>query len=175
MVLDAALPRWQRREQHRIATGLPATELLRAVTELTWAEVRLFRLLMSVRFRLSRRFRVGEPVLGWFHDTGFTVLTESEHALTLGLIQPIRRRGAPLRITSVAKFREFAEPGHIKIAFAFWCEPQALVTETRVAATDHRSAHVFTAYWVLIRAFSGLIRREWLRAIRRRAASGGAS
>lgn len=44
-----------------------------------------------------------------------------------------------------------------------------LTTETRVFVTDDRSRRLFTGYWVVIRPFSGLIRRQWLAAIARRA------
>ena len=42
-------------------------------------------------------------------------------------------------------------------------------TETRVWASDNESARKFARYWWTIRLGSGLIRRMWLRAIRRRA------
>jgi hypothetical protein len=38
-----------------------------------------------------------------------------------------------------------------------------------VQLTDDHSRRVFGRYWLLIRPFSGLIRREWLAAIARRA------
>jgi hypothetical protein len=44
-----------------------------------------------------------------------------------------------------------------------------LSTETRVEATDRRARVLFGACWVLIRAGSGLIRRDMLRVIARRA------
>lgn len=173
MPLDAAMPRWQWREQHRVSTTLPAATLLRAVAELTWAEVRLFRLLMSARFRDGQRFPADEPVLGWFYDSGFTVLDESGQSLVLGLIRPTSSEAGRRVVTSAAAYRDFADPGHLKITLAFWWEPGALVTETRVVATDGTSHRAFAVYWAFIRTFSGLIRREWLRAIRRRAARPG--
>lgn len=47
-----------------------------------------------------------------------------------------------------------------------------LTTETRVLLTDERSRRAFGRYWLLIRPFSGLIRRRWLAAIVRRANQG---
>ena len=47
-----------------------------------------------------------------------------------------------------------------------------LSTETRVLATDEASRRAFRRYWLVIRPFSGLIRRVWLRAIRQRAEGG---
>jgi hypothetical protein len=50
-----------------------------------------------------------------------------------------------------------------------------LSTETRVLATGRRSRRTFRLYWLAIRGGSGLIRRELLRAVGRRAeaAAGG--
>jgi hypothetical protein len=73
--------------------------------------------------------------------------------------------------------RPFAEagPGTVRMAIAFWAEPDGggslLVTETRVAAVDEAARRAFGRYWRLIRPFSGLIRRLWLRAAARRAAA----
>jgi hypothetical protein len=44
-----------------------------------------------------------------------------------------------------------------------------LTTETRVLLTDQPSRRAFSRYWLLIRRFSGRIRRQWLAAIARRA------
>lgn len=44
-----------------------------------------------------------------------------------------------------------------------------LATETRVFLTDERSRRRFAAYWLVVRPFSGLVRRSWLAAAKRRA------
>ena len=172
MDLDELIPDWYRREWHSVATDRPPELLLRAVEELTWGEVRLFRALLSARFpRYGERFPADEPVLGWFEDAGFSELARTDRALVLGLIQPVGGDSGARPVPSAAAFEGFAEPGHVKIVLSFRCEPFTLVTETRVAPTDERSRRAFRGYWLVIRPFSGLIRREWLRAIRRRVAS----
>jgi hypothetical protein len=50
-----------------------------------------------------------------------------------------------------------------------------LETETRIFLTDAGSRRRFAAYWLVIRPFSGLIRRFWLRAAQRRAEQPAAS
>jgi hypothetical protein len=50
-----------------------------------------------------------------------------------------------------------------------------LSTETRIAATDARARRRFAAYWLVVRPGSGLIRRLWLRAVKKRAESGALS
>jgi hypothetical protein len=70
----------------------------------------------------------------------------------------------------------FAEPGWVKVGFDLVLEPTGdgtrLTTETRVTATDPRTRARFGRYWLVIRAGSGLIRRDMLRAIARRAETG---
>ena len=55
------------------------------------------------------------------------------------------------------------------MAFNFAVDGGELTTETRVFLTDARARRSFGAYWLVIRPFSGLIRREWLAGIVRRA------
>jgi len=44
-----------------------------------------------------------------------------------------------------------------------------LQTETRVLLTSPDARRAFRAYWLVIRPFSGLTRRSWLRAAKLRA------
>jgi hypothetical protein len=66
----------------------------------------------------------------------------------------------------------FLRRGRIEIAVAFWAEPagsgSTLHTETRVRAADRAARRRFRVYWLVVRPFSGLIRRSWLRAAARR-------
>ena len=60
-------------------------------------------------------------------------------------------------------------PGWAKMVVNFRASGGELTTETRVLLTDERSRRAFRRYWLLIRPFSGLIRRQWLAAIVHRA------
>jgi len=44
-----------------------------------------------------------------------------------------------------------------------------LSTKTRIVAMDTAARQKFAAYWAVVRSGSSLIRREWLRAIKRSA------
>ncbi len=57
------------------------------------------------------------------------------------------------------------------MALSWRFEDGTLSTETRVQLTDARSRRSFRRYWLVVRPFSGLVRRAWLRAIARRATS----
>jgi hypothetical protein len=65
----------------------------------------------------------------------------------------------------------FVRRGRIEIAVAFWAEPSGsgstLHTETRVRAGHRAARRWFRLYWLVVRPFSGLIRRRWLRAAAR--------
>lgn len=171
MSLDVAMPKWHRREHHRARTGAPAHRLLTAVEELTWSEVPIFRALMAIRMPgFGQRFAPNALVLKWFYDAGFAVLERTDQEIVFGTAQPAAGDPAPSPIVDPVGLAAFDRPGYVKIALDFRAEPGWLSTETRVLATDPRTRRRFAVYWALIRGFSGLIRREWLRAILRRAA-----
>jgi hypothetical protein len=74
-----------------------------------------------------------------------------------------------------ADFVSFAEPGYAKMAMDLRASADGdgavLETETRVYLTDEAARRRFAAYWIVIRPFSGLTRRLWLREAKRRAES----
>lgn len=166
MLLDDAMPEWDRRSRHRIATDLPPDLLLAAIEELTWAEVPVFRTLLRLRGLARGRLPPDSPVLGWFDANGFRRLARSDHEFLVVATEPIGRRSAVRTPPDLPSFRHQSDPGCIKIATNFLVADGSLITETRVRATDDRSRRLFAAYWLIIHAGSGLIRRVWLRAIR---------
>jgi hypothetical protein len=91
-----------------------------------------------------------------------------------GAMQPWKITGGrtPPRLDA-AGLLAFDQPGWVKTGVDFVLHPDGngtrLTTETRVLATDARTRAQFGLYWLLIRAGSGLIRRDLLRAVARRA------
>jgi hypothetical protein len=79
--------------------------------------------------------------------------------------------GRPWRLRE--RLRVPPEGGYARIAVDVSYEDGRLATETRVALTDPAARRAFRRYWLVIRPFSGLVRRSWLRAARRRALDGG--
>ncbi|MFE9884602.1 hypothetical protein [Streptomyces scopuliridis] len=69
-------------------------------------------------------------------------------------------------------FAGFAEPGWSKVVMNFRLTPEGdgtlLSTETRVLATDASARRAFALYWGVMRAGSGLIRHDILRAIEKK-------
>ncbi|MDI2127328.1 hypothetical protein [Yinghuangia seranimata] len=167
--LDEVLPAWHFREHHTIEMDAYADTVFRAVEDVTWREVPVFRTLMALR--MGRDPQSDPRVLASMLAGGFAVLDRLDNELVAGTLAKAALRGrVPLPADLAADaFTKFEEPGHLKIAFNFLRRGSTVTTETRVWATDERSRRAFQAYWLLIRGPSGLIRRVWLRAIRERA------
>ncbi|MEV7085131.1 hypothetical protein AB0O07_04390 [Streptomyces sp. NPDC093085] len=77
----------------------------------------------------------------------------------------------------VEAFAAFTEPGWTKVVMNFRLVPEGdgtlLSTETRVLATDDRARRAFALYWGVMRAGSGLIRHDILRAIEKKTRTPG--
>jgi hypothetical protein len=170
------------RHRRRVHATPAATEA--AVRALTAREVPVARALVVVRSlpaRLGPRGRKtpsapDRPLLTQLLASGFTVLLDRPGEVVVGLIaQMWRPGGRVVRPDGLAGFAAFAEPGFVRAAMSVAVDGDDgatwLVTETRVRATDPAARRASGRYWLLIRPFSGLIRREWLRSIAVRAES----
>ena len=132
---------------------------------------------MPARVRRGRglpaepRRSLAEQMVGF----GFVPLAEDGHEVVLGFVgQPWRLTGGSMpRLASARAWLDFDEPGYVKAAMSFRAVADGsstkLETETRIHATDPTSRRRFGRYWLVIRPGSGLIRRSWLRAAKRRA------
>ncbi len=178
-MLEELLPRWHFRERHGVRLEAPAAAAIVAAEEVTWAEVPVMRALMRVRSAGRLTMPADRTILDVMSRIGFTVLARTDEELVVGGIgRPWRVRGASgprLRDAADpgAAFAEFDDIGWAKMIFNFRVASGALTTETRVLLTDEPSRRAFRRYWVVIRPFSGLIRRFWLDAVVRRAHAAG--
>ena len=179
MTLASHLPRYDFNEVHSVDVGASPETVLAAVRALTPREVPMTVALMALRsvpalvLRQRHLLTLRTPVIEQFTKAGFTVLSERPEELVIGGIGRFWRPGGGLRRISPAEFASFDEPGFAKTAFDMRAIPHPagarLTTETRILATDESARREFARYWRLIRLGSGAIRREWLRAIKRRA------
>jgi hypothetical protein len=175
MILDDQMPSWDVRERHSVAVAAPPERTLAAAREVTGREIPLLRALMAVRtLGVSLRGRTDVPLLRGFERMGFRVIGTSAGEVAYGGVGRFWRPSGGLRHLPPEEFAAFADPGYAKAGFNFRVEPgphggSVLTTETRVLGTDAGARRRFRAYWTLVRPGSGLIRRDWLRAIRKRA------
>jgi hypothetical protein len=102
---------------------------------------------------------------------GFRVIAEEpgDELVVAGIGRFWKLSGGLRRVEGREHFAQFDEPGYAKVAFNFRLDDGKLSTETRIAGTDAHARRRFGLYWLLVRPGSGLIRREWLHAIVKRA------
>jgi hypothetical protein len=182
--LGRFLPAWHFREVHSTLVQAPRDHVYRAVLEVTPEEIFLFRTLVAIR-RMGRRSPdgilnppPGEPLLAVAARTQFRVLEErapEEIAIGTLLVSPGRRGATPPASPlefEAARLRSGVALAAMNFRLTEAAGGTLLVTETRVFAPDRDVRRRFALYWLAIRPGSGLIRRMWLRGIRRRAEDG---
>jgi hypothetical protein len=167
------MPVYDRREVHSRGIAAPAANVWDAVHELTAGELRLMRALMGLRTLGRGGGDSGRTVLDGFERMGFRRVAEDpgRELVIAGIGRFWKPSGGLRRVEGPEQFTGFEEPGYAKVAFNFRLAEGRLSTETRIAGTDAHARRRFGLYWLLIRPGSGLIRREWLRALDRRAQS----
>jgi hypothetical protein len=176
--LDRVLPRFAHREVHTIDVQASPEAVWAALRAVRAGDLPLTRLLTRLRGLGARGAR--RPLLEGLEARGFAiVLEEAPRALAAaGAGQPWRLRGATIvGLSDVGAVAEFDRPGCVVMAVSFALEPLGgygagrtrLTTETRVQPVDAVAARRFRRYWWAIRAGSGLIRHDLLRAVRRQA------
>lgn len=153
--LDEIMPRWQFEERHEIRIGASPGRIWAAIRDVTPREIRLFQTLTAIRrFGCSGEESIlnapdHEPILAVATRTGFRVLVDDvPRELVIGM------HVAP-QVFAVMNFCVGVD-GRV-------------TTETRVFAQTDAGRRKFAVYWRIIRPGSGIIRRSWLEAIKRRA------
>lgn len=172
-ILDSLLPEFQFVERHRTWVDASPEAALAAAREVSLADMPLARLLMRIR---GMRTPARGPLLEQMLAGGFVRLGETPgHEVVAGAIGQMWKLsgGHTPKVAGAVEFAAFKQPGYAKAAMSLAvhevngrCE---LVTETRVFATDGAARRSFSRYWLVIRPASGLIRRVWLRAAKKRA------
>ena len=155
--LDEAMPRWQFNEVHEIHIDADARRVYDAVHAVRANEIALFKTLVAIR-RGGRRGpedilnpSADKPLLDVATQTSFRYLADDAHEIVVG--------------THINR--------GVDATMNFLITPEArgtrLTTETRVFAKTAKDARLFAGYWRVVHPGSDIIRRMWLRAIKRRA------
>jgi hypothetical protein len=147
-LLDQAMPAWDVAEHHqrRVAADLDAVWAALLATPMS--DLPVTRALMRVRTVAA--LPPGE------------ITRHPPRELLLGLVAPVRLHysAADLPVLRTATVVELQAAG---------VGTTTLSTDTRVLATGPRAKRAFRAYWLAVGWGSGLVRRELLRAVARRA------
>ena len=175
--LDVFVAVYRFNELHSLRMQGTPSQVFQAIERVTASDIRLFRLLVWLR----RFGRSGPedmlspsdslPILDVATRTTFIYLAKlTPRELVVGtyVAKPPDMRVRP---TSPSEFQTMTRPGVTKAAMNFHARSHGnssmVTTETRVFATDDRTRRRFAAYWRLILPGSALIRRSWLKAIKK--------
>lgn len=176
--LDEFMPVWQFDEFHRTEVDAPPVRAFEAMKAVTADEIFLFRALTSIR-------RGGRPVpesilnpaerkslIDVATSSGFVLLAEdSPRELVIGTV--VKAPAGTHGKLTADFFRRPLPPGFALATMNFLVTPLAadrsiVSTETRVFASSPSARREFAVYWRVIYPGSAIIRRMWLRAIKRR-------
>lgn len=179
MSLPEALPGAEFTEHHDLVLDAPPERVWTALRAARWTDLRVTLPLMAVR-GLGLRLPDGERglLIGPGGPTPFVHLEDGRCAVGVSVAQPWRARPerGP-RMPSLTAVRAFDEPGWLKMGMEFRLHPlpggrTRLATVTMCQPTDAAAGRAFRRYWRVIRPFSGLVRMDMLRAVRRHVATG---
>jgi hypothetical protein len=176
------MPRWQIGEQHTIHVAAPPEAVFAAIHAVRADEILFFRTLIAVR----RCGQTGpesimnppaeKPMLDIATQTTFLLLAdEPAREIVIGtVVAAPRKASAGSGKLTPEHFQRKLPPGVALATMNFLVLPDdrggsIVSTETRINANDAPALRRFAVYWRLIHPGSDIIRRMWLRAIKKRA------
>jgi len=187
-LIDRFIPSYDYLEFHSIQVHCSREQAFRAIKELTPAElphlVWLFFWLRGLPARLSGksypRVDPHTPILDQLATAGFVAMDQAgDREIVIGLIgQYWKPTGGIHLINSAEEFLTFDRLDLALAAMNFTVSDgttfgDAIIsTETRIYVADPGARRWFRIYWYTVRPGSVLIRRFWLKALKKRAESG---
>ena len=176
-MLNRFLPAYDFSERHHTDVAAPREAVRRAVDEWRPADSLLWRALLRMR-------GLGSPKGGlrqWAESMGFLCLADTEDEIVYAQAGRFWSRNERQALASPRTAEELLaldDPGVAVAAMSVRLEALApdrtrVVTETRIRALGPQARRWFRLYWLLIRPFSGLLRRSMLIGIKKRAEHDG--
>ncbi len=177
-LIDEFMPAYDVSEYHETRIRAPIRRVYDSLRTTDLDASFIVRLLLRLRslpdlFSRSRRRRESRIDLESLLKNGFVLLGENPpNEIALGLVGRFwTAAGGTCRLSGAKEFKAFEQAGYAKAVWNFslveeGADATRLATETRVRCVDDGSRWLFRLYWSIIAPFSGLIRREVLRAIR---------
>lgn len=168
MLIDEFLPEHDFIETHDILIRADAADVYRVANEIDFRESTVIRWLMRLR-----GMSVGNLTLRNLGGSKFEMLGETlNKEMVIGLVGRFWTIAGSLQQIDAESFKRFDTAGFAKAVWNFSLdadrENTRLTTETRIKCLDDDSRRSFGRYWMFVQPFSGLIRMEMLRTIKRR-------
>ena len=169
MLIDDFLPEYDFNEVHDIDVGAPSKRVYAAINEVDFSESFIVRWLLRLRGMSGTNVTIRDLRSFKFETLGEMMNRE----LLIGLAGRFWTPWGDLQKINAENFREFNKKGFAKAAWNFSLCPAGvgtkLSTETRIKCLGDESRVSFGRYWMFAKPFSGVIRMEMLRMIKRTA------
>jgi len=169
MLIDDFLAEYDFEETHSIAIHADAATVYEAAQNAKFGESWIVRLLLTLRGMSADALSLRN--LGY---SKFRILGEQPaKELLIGLAGRFWTPLGDLQDVNAENFKAFDKLGYAKAVWNFSLDPDGdktrLTTETRIKCLGDDTKRSFGRYWMFIQPFSGLIRMEMLKTIKRRA------
>jgi hypothetical protein len=175
-LIDQFIPEPEVVEHHQININAPADIVLDTAKQM---EVLNSPVIRAV-FRLRELALGGEPdtrphparLLPQMQSIGWVVLAEIPgREIVLGSVTQPWQAAPVFRSIPASEFRDFVEPGYVKIVWTLRADPvtesrSLFHTETRVCTTDAEARDRFRRYWSFVAPGVELIRLVMLRPLK---------
>jgi len=178
-LLDRFIPEPEVAEQHQIGIDAPADVVMAAAREIEFLKSPVIRAIFKMR-----ELALGGAPDGRDHPTalvdqmqsiGWVVLAEQPgREIVFGTATQPWQAAPVFRSIPTGEFRDFAEPGYVKIVWTLRADPiderrSTFHTETRACTTDAAARRRFRNYWSLVAPGVEVIRMAMLGPLRRAA------
>lgn len=167
-LINKFLPVFDVAKKHSIVVNAGLEKAYRTVRSFQFANTALTNVLFALRGLSTKKVSL-QTVL----DAGFILLDERKNEeFVLGLVGKFWTPGGCLQRLTPAEFDTFGAQGFAKAVWNFSFDRISeskthIITETRVLCLDDSSRRKFKTYWFFVGPFSGIIRREILRSIKK--------
>jgi hypothetical protein len=172
--LDRYLAEYQFSEYHETSVRAPLEAVVKAVREVSLADMPAAVVLLRIRAAAVGRFHGSPPDSRPILDTmfqpgsGFLALDLADPGeLVYGMVGFVHK---PPPVTTPEQFAAFTSPEGLRVVFNLRVVQGSegvvrISTETRCLANGAAARRTFAGYWRLIYPGSAIIRRVWLDAI----------
>lgn len=158
-------------EKHSILITASPAKVSALIPKMNASESWIIRTLLALR---GIPAGTSKGIEGW-KKMGFVVLEHQvDKEIILGLIGQFWKISGKIQHVTAEEFTSFADPDFAKATWNFVVTKQngnqvLLETETRIYCPDEKVRKKFKRYWFFIQPFSGLIRMQMLKIIKRKA------
>ena len=169
MLIDEFLSEYDFEEKHSMAIRADAATVYEAAQNANFGESWIVRMLLTLRGMSADALTLRNLSYSKFRILGERPSKE----LLIGLAGRFWTPWGDLQDVNAENFKAFDKSGYAKAVWNFSLDRDGgntrLTTETRIKCLDDSSRRSFGFYWTFVQPFSGLIRMEMLRSIKRKA------